>query len=224
MILGICAKAGSGKDTVAEYLGKKPGVVTVALADVMKRFCQTLFEFTDRQLWGPSNERNEPDLRYPSEWMYPTDPDQHAFQAYLSPRYALQRLGTEFGRECYEDVWVDFMLRVAYRLFSGGWRYTPQQGLIEDPEQDQVEHVIIPDIRFLNEAERVKETGGALLHIVRPGAGLRGESARHPSETEQDDIPTSMFAYTLMNTGTIENLYEEADLFYNRVIPQLRRS
>lgn len=57
MIIGLIGKAGSGKSTVAKYLNKK-GYVEVALADPMKRFCRDVFEFSDEQLWGPSECRN----------------------------------------------------------------------------------------------------------------------------------------------------------------------
>jgi hypothetical protein len=64
LIFGISGKAGSGKDTVADYLVKNHGFVKVSLADEMKRFAKRLFEFTDQQLWGPSENRNAVDHRF----------------------------------------------------------------------------------------------------------------------------------------------------------------
>lgn len=69
-IIGISGKAGSGKDTVADYLVANHGFVRMALADEMKRFAKQVFDFSDQQLWGPSFERNAVDSRYddPEMW------------------------------------------------------------------------------------------------------------------------------------------------------------
>ena len=63
-IVGITGQAGSGKDTVADHLVAEHGYVKVALADPIKRFGREVFGFTDTQLWGPSEHRNEVDKRF----------------------------------------------------------------------------------------------------------------------------------------------------------------
>lgn len=60
----LFGKAGSGKDTVAEMLSKGYGSISLAMADPMKRLCEYLFDFSENQLWGPSEMRNAPDFRY----------------------------------------------------------------------------------------------------------------------------------------------------------------
>jgi len=62
-IVGIIGKAGSGKDTVADMLHELR-YDKIAFADPLKRFCMDVFEFTEEQLWGPSEKRSEPDERY----------------------------------------------------------------------------------------------------------------------------------------------------------------
>lgn len=62
-IVILCGQAGSGKDTVGAYLAANFGGKCVAQADIIKRFAQRVFGFTDHQLWGPSSARNEPDVR-----------------------------------------------------------------------------------------------------------------------------------------------------------------
>lgn len=62
--------AGAGKDEVAKVFVKH-GFVSVAFADIMKRWCKELFGFTDEQLWGPSEERAKPDERYPRGFKSP---------------------------------------------------------------------------------------------------------------------------------------------------------
>jgi hypothetical protein len=63
-ILVLCGQAGSGKDTVGNYLAYNHGAQCIALADPIKRICQYFFEFTDEQLWGPSEFRGKIDDRY----------------------------------------------------------------------------------------------------------------------------------------------------------------
>ena len=69
-IIGICGRAGSGKDTLAEYLKTNYGYVQVALADPMKRFVKDVFHYRGQQLWGPSQFRNEKAV---PDWVAVTD-------------------------------------------------------------------------------------------------------------------------------------------------------
>lgn len=66
-LVGICGKAGSGKDSIARHLVENHGYAQIAWADPVKRMTSDIFDFTEDQLWGPSERRNEPDPRYTSE-------------------------------------------------------------------------------------------------------------------------------------------------------------
>ena len=66
-IIILCGNAGTGKDTVGNYLHSNHGAVTIAQADPMKRICKSIFGFSDKQLWGPSQFRNEIDPRFPKD-------------------------------------------------------------------------------------------------------------------------------------------------------------
>lgn len=213
MIIGICGKAGSGKDTIADILVKDFGFVKVAFADPLKRVCKEIFEFSNEQLWGPSDKRNEPDFRYcrtPHQQGYdpvsgrPTTIDAE----YLTPRYALQKLGTEWGRDCYPDIWIEYAMRVAKRLLSGGpLNYDPSVGLrtkyVSDPE---IRGVVISDVRFINEVEGLRTRGAKVIKVTRPMQGLKGTAATHRSETEQDAIPDASFDEFIKNDGSLEDL------------------
>lgn len=61
---GNKGNAGAGKDAVADILIKDFKYTRVAFADPMKRFVQEVYQFSDEQLWGPSEKRNAPDPRY----------------------------------------------------------------------------------------------------------------------------------------------------------------
>lgn len=60
----LAGNSGVGKDTTASFLVKNHGAVTLAFADPIKRFTMELFDFSEQQLWGPSEERNKIDPRF----------------------------------------------------------------------------------------------------------------------------------------------------------------
>lgn len=186
-IVGLSGLAGSGKDTLADLLSVKEDYVKIALADPMKHFCKEVFEFTDEQLWGPSACRNAGDPRYVREWVDRGQDGSHP--VLLTPRFALQTLGTEWGRVCYENVWIDYALRKAERWNHQGY------------------NVVIPDIRFKNELDAIHKAGGVVWRIERAGSGLEGQAAAHASENglRSDDCDR-----VLRNDGTKDDLYRFA--------------
>lgn len=227
-IIGISGLAGSGKDTVADWLLEQDGFIKVSLADPIKRFAMDLWEFTYEQLWGESKYRNAPDYRYRvrSSDLEGADVDPDVF---LTPRHVLQHIGTEGCRVLDHDVWIRYAIRVATRLLEAKPReycYSQSGGLepyvscypqgefetLEDfPEK--VTAVIIPDVRFKNEVEQIQEAGGKLVRVVRPGAGLEGNFALHQSEAEMASIPDRDFDVVIRNTGTLEDLKRNVEDF-----------
>lgn len=196
-LIALAGRAGSGKNTVADMLGGHQ----ISFAEPLKRFCQEVFDFTDAQVWGPSACRNAPDERYPRtrscERCYGFDAKTYdvctkcnglgVSTDYLTPRYALQTLGTNWGRDCYEDVWADLGVRRA----------------LAHPAP----LVLITDCRFTNEAKAVRAAGGEVWRIVRPGAGLSGAAGLHQSESEQE-FPAflELVTRTIQNTGSLAEL------------------
>jgi hypothetical protein len=249
MILGVCGLAGSGKDTTADILVKHRQCVKVSLADPLKRICREVFDFTDEQLWGPSEKRNAEDKRYLradgkegpfNRYTYTCEACgqqttfgprealcckqcgagavalgscqnwREAEPVYLTPRFALQQLGTEWGRHCYDTIWVDYALRVAKQLLTAddaGWMpgYDSRYGL-DHSETRPNAGVVIPDVRFRNEVKGIKAAGGKVIRVVRPGSGLKGSAGQHQSETEQLEIPDELFDFVIFNVGTLEAL------------------
>lgn len=214
-LIGVCGMAGSGKDTFADFLVRDHGWVKIALADPLKRFCQEVFDFSDEQLWGPSEKRNAPDRRYVISKGYEEvvkrfeatgDLERaasYAEQAYLTPRYALQQLGTEWGRRCYPDVWVKLALRNARDLL----RPVDDSGL---NGFGNIQGVVISDVRFKNEVAAIQDAGGTVVRLLR-GAPLPGEAGRHQSETEVQEIPDSLFDHVIDNREfTLEELRQAA--------------
>lgn len=211
-IIGISGQAGSGKDTAADMLLAKEGFIKLSLADPIKRFAKELWDFSDDQLWGPSEFRNKPDERYPIG------------DDFLTARKVLQHLGTEGGRAIDYDVWIRYAIKIATTLLTTKkeWCYSPLYGLrtyfkngmphiLNFPEQ--VRAVVISDCRFKNEVKFIKEAGGKLIRVIRPGAGLKGDFGKHQSEIEMESIPDDVFDLVIQNTGTLEDLQSNIDRF-----------
>lgn len=213
LLLGILGTAGAGKDTAADILAQDHGFVKVGLADPVKQIARRVYAFTDEQLWGPSDSRNAPDRRYPR-------PDG----TFLTPREVLQSLGTEWGRGCYLNTWVELCIRTAHELLLDGGvtlQYSRQLGTHKRIEglrgRSRTVGVVIPDVRFKNEVAAIKEAGGLVVKITRPGAGLQGTHGLHSSETEQASIPDSAFDKVLLNTGTVDDLRLMIDAFLREI-------
>jgi hypothetical protein len=232
MLIGISGLAGSGKDAAANFLVEDYGFTKVALADPLKRIAQYVYAFTDEQLWGPSHFRNAPDERYPrpcktcggagdkvpsrQEPLIPCLGCHGARVTYLAPRECLQKIGTEFGRECYPNTWVDLCIRTSKELLADKEaRYDQKHGRYRSTGEShsRVLGVAVPDVRFLNEVQAIKQAGGKVIRISRPGAGLDGAGALHTSETEQAGLPDSMFDQVIQNTGTLEELRAAVQAF-----------
>lgn len=116
----------------------------------------------------------------------------------MTVREFLQQLGTEGLRNgLHEDVWVN-------ALFAD---YT-----------DDLDW-IITDCRFHNEAKAVKDRGGVVIRINRPGISAVNA---HPSETSMDDWTS--FDYVINNDGSKIDLFNQVKLVYDRIRNQTFRS
>ena len=226
MIVGLSGYMGVGKDTVADRLVRNHNSVKVALADPLKQIARMVFDFSVEQLWGPSQRRNEPDLRYPRKhtWDNPRDGvytctccnatcrrgDQPSSDpCYLTARYALQKLGTEWGRDCYQTVWGELGARIATSILVEDRDYSPEHGVYDkDPYSDPpYASVVIPDIRFRSEIEVLRRVSKVPVRIVRlRRPGFEAPAYNHPSETEQADIPDSVFDYVYEGSSTLDDI------------------
>lgn len=113
-------------------------------------------------------------------------------------RTLLQYIGTDCIRANTPNYWVDFVLSVL-KHFPDTWDY-----------------VLIPDCRFPNEIDCVKNAGWDTMHVrvVRRGNGfvspLTEEQQNHISETALDNVRPD---FLILNHGTLDYLREYVDLF-----------
>jgi hypothetical protein len=75
-IICISGFAGSGKDAAASLLVNKYGAVQTGLADPGKRHMADAYDFSEQQLFGPSQFRNAGDLRIPKNSFRGRGPSQ----------------------------------------------------------------------------------------------------------------------------------------------------
>lgn len=111
-------------------------------------------------------------------------------------RSLLQRVGTDVIRAQRPDYWVNFLTGIL-KLFPGEWDY-----------------VLIPDCRFPNEIERVKEAGFDTVHlrVVRESfeSPLTPEQQAHPSETALDSTVPDHYIW---NNGSLKDLQKAVVAF-----------
>lgn len=164
MIIGLSGNAGSGKSTAARYLIEKHGFTLHKMAGPLKNMLRAI-GLTERHIDGDLKEVTCDLLNG------------------RTPRYAMQTLGTEWGRDMISNsFWGDI------------WEKTLPSG-----------NIVVDDCRFDNEVERVNRLGGLVIGIERVGLE-KGEHSSHASEKAPSGIHT-----TIINDGTIDNLYAAVD-------------
>lgn len=153
----FCGRAGAGKSTAA-------GLLAAALRDAGER--ARVLSFADPLRRMLSAMGVEP------EWMaYPKKEESgHPLLMGRTPRWALQTLGTEWGRRLIgEDIWANHLRwRAEGCLHDGVWP-------------------IVDDCRFPNEAALAARLGGVLARVERPGRDA--EAASHESEAHAAALP-----------------------------------
>lgn len=206
IILGISGRAGVGKDTAADYLVANYDFVKISFADVMKRICFDVFDFTEDQLWGISANRNIVLSQYQEDD--------------LSPRKALQALG-DWGRNLYPNTWIEYALKIAKELnTNSNYIYSSKKGLESCSTGAQgPKNVVIADARYLNEVNAIKDYDGIVVRLLRPqAAALAGAAGNHSSERDQKLMKDEDFDAVLDNSDAIADLYLRLDQFIRPII------
>ena len=197
MIVGITGKRLSGKDTAGKYLVEKYGFTRIGNADKMKDGVAALWgitreevdEFKDNR--GGSLDRVEVHLdvggtiRYTYGWVE-----------------FLQRFGTEMGRDTWgKDTWVNMAF--------------PLPSLMDELEIaiHGIENIVVTDLRFENEAQRILDLGGTIIQLLRPSV-IDSENDSHESEA---GLPPDLIEYVIENTSTLDDLYKDLDAILEHI-------
>jgi hypothetical protein len=199
MIIGVNGYAGSGKDTVGaiiqdlthqapegfdkklfysweikKWAGKLKVVASILTGIPVEKFEDQEFKKTNL---GPewSFLKMRPGKR--QDGIFPKKVDMDI--TFMTVRDLLQKLGTDACRDnLHYNTWVN--------------------ALMADYDTDS--NWVITDTRFPNEADAIKNAGGILIRVERPGVKPIND---HPSEVGLDHWT---FDYVINNDGDLESL------------------
>lgn len=161
-VVAFTGVASSGKSTAAQFLVDKLGYTRVRFAGPLKDMMRAI-GLEEEQI--EAGDKESPAGRLLGK----------------TPRYAMQTLGTEWGRNCIgEDFWVHL------------WRYRVI------PVLDAGGRVVVDDCRFPNEAAAIRKLGGDIFKIE----GRGGIAGSHVSEAG-----VGIADVVLSNLGTIDELH-----------------
>ena len=159
MIIGFSGLKGSGKSTAAGFL-VEDGFTKMSFAEPIKRMLACI-RLSPRDLYGDKKEESSEMLDG------------------KTPRYAMQTLGTEWGRDLISpNIWVNVVKHDILKTKGD---------------------VVIDDCRFPNEVAMILGLEGIIVYIDRGG-----ESGDHASEREVKSLHRH---YTALNEGSQEDLY-----------------
>lgn len=185
-IVGLVGPKRSGKDTAAAALVEQRGYVRVGFADAVKELALRINPIVSAM----NMYADHPHLTRLSEVV--ESQGWESAKSYPEVRRFLQELGTGVrdivGAEALVDAW---------------WH-----AVLNHSREDR-EAVVVPDVRFLNEADRLGELVDfritrhrvLLIRVYRP---MQDDGDRHVSETEQLGIKCDL---ALVNDGTPDQLH-----------------
>lgn len=175
MIIGFCGSIGSGKTTAAQFLIEDKGFVRVRFAQPFKSMLLAI-GLTHEEVDGHLKEK-------------PCD-----LLGGKTPRYAMQMLGTEWGRDLISpQLWVNCWKKAA---------------------ADQ-KNVVVDDVRFHNEVTAIHQLGGKVIRIIRSGAGTTVSELVNKHASEQADLHED---FTILNDGATGVLMARVNRYASALI------
>jgi len=160
IIVGLCGNMGTGKDSAIDFC-MHHGIrcARIAFADPIREIGK-IFGFTMKQMTDRTLKEQNDDF-----W-------------HFSPRYFMQKVGTEMFREqLRDDVWINLLCR---RVIDLRKPFEVQVGFPKS-EIGTYRVVFVTDVRFPNEAQAIRDLGGIIVKIKRDGFNKTGADL-HPSE------------------------------------------
>jgi len=222
MIIGINGYAGSGKDTVGTIIQYLQADTNIPLKGVLNKTPHHIWWLEDRSGWEikkwagklkdiaslltgiPVESFEDQEFKKTllgPEWgtvtlnplnSIPVFSDIQ-FNSLMSVREFLQKLGTDAIRDgLHTNAWVNALM--------AGYKPGPFYPDVAIEKHAKLPNWIITDTRFPNEAQAIKDKGGIVIRVDRPGVKPIND---HPSETGLDDWK---FDYKIANVSDIKAL------------------
>lgn len=155
------------------------GYKRLAFADSLKYICMGLFGLKYEEVFGELKD---------------TVLDRKPFKKDMTPRKILQYFGTEIVRNQFgnliekpENYWINLIEKI----------------ITDNPETSYV----VTDVRFNNEVEFIKNLGGTIVEVKRPGIE---PCNKHPSESGVKGVDI-----VIDNDGTLEDLKSKVNGIFN---------
>lgn len=162
-LIALTGPAGCGKSTAADYLIMSHGFVRVKFAGPLKAMLRAV-GMGDAEIEGDLKERPHPLL------------------CGKTPRYAMQTLGSEWGRDIIgPDFWIGLWDRTVCDVLDHGGK------------------VVVDDCRFENEAGAVRRLGGTIVRLTGRASGIGGH------QSEKMDWAADM---DVANDNSLHELFE----------------
>lgn len=172
-IVGIGHIARAGKDTAATALIRDMGFRRVGFADKLKELAMEC----DPLVTSATQASNVGTGKGRLAWIVHGLTWEGAKDSYPEVRNFLINLGEGVRKVLGQDVWVD---AVVSGIRKG-------------------ESVVIPDVRYPNEAAAIQKAGGKVIRIDRPGANPAGLSDNYLSDWDGWDG-------VVVNDGNVQDL------------------
>lgn len=175
-VIGLTGLAGAGKSTASRMLVARHGFKLVKFADPIKQMLRVL---------GLGAEE--------------LDGAKKGLASRLlggrSPRFAMQTLGTDWGRAM-----------ISEELWTSHWRTRARQLLLDGSS------VVCDDCRFENEAEAIRDLGGEIWNIRRPSGARKGATGGLPGHISEAGAAARYAKVQINNSGNESDLMMKLDM------------
>ena len=198
IIIGLCGKKFSGKTTFGKYVKEKYNYKIYSFGESLKKSLKEIFYFNDDELNGNKKEVIN------DYWGY-------------TPREIMQYYGTELMREQFGNKFSNIKDKI--------WIKSLEYKLLNDIQNNNIQKIIIDDVRFNNEIIWIKDFGlkynfkTFIINIENINLYENNEFNNKSNEkfiNHKSENEHLIFDYNILNDkSNFQNFYNNIDLIFN---------